>query len=497
MIVLLRRPAVGVALRRKRRPTGLRRSRSRAIAAGSMPSRRPRYTLGIRRRHPAGSSSRPACSACRNACWMYSVSGCTWNERFPPPIVSRKSKRIGNSSPNRAWTASPSSARGWSNTRSIDGISTRAPPNAEQQAVLLRHAIEAPAVVRRALDPGRTLPHPLPAPRRRIEERHDAERPRHRVARGRAAPPRRRPAWASRRRWCPGRNPSAAMSGRFQRSHTRQSTKNARLYCSPAPARGSRRRGCSPRCGETGSALPSAAGPHRRECRLARRARAPQPTTSTRPSSTRSARPRSRSTRLGVEKLRQRQPREKPNTGSSPPRNGATSASIRPRRPHRLAGADGQRRRKAPRQLSRRSLLVHARCSTRWQARSAPPAGRRRRRAAARRWRPSRPRTRRQSREHQRRGACRTRRHSPIVIRQSSFANRHSPIVTRRSPPGLLSMSHATPSMPASLPELCGDDVHRAPGSPRVAGDVRADRSEDRLAPPASRRRRESAGSRS
>ena len=121
MVVLPGGPAVGV-LRRRR--TAARRS---APPPGRGPSPRvdalpqAQVDARVRRRRPAGSSFRPACSACRSVCWMYSVSGCTWKDRLPPPIVSRKSKRMGNSSPKRACTASPSKARGWSKTRSIDG----------------------------------------------------------------------------------------------------------------------------------------------------------------------------------------------------------------------------------------------------------------------------------------------------------------------------------------------------------------------------------------
>ena len=53
---------------------------------------------------------------------------------------------------------------------------------AEQQAVFFRHAIEAPAVVLRAAVQVADFLHPLAAPRRGIEEGHDAERPRDRVA---------------------------------------------------------------------------------------------------------------------------------------------------------------------------------------------------------------------------------------------------------------------------------------------------------------------------
>ena len=91
--------------------------------------------------------------------------------------MSRKSNRIGNSSPKRAWTASPSSSRGWRKTRSSAGTSTRVGAEAEEQAVLLRHAVEAPGVVRRLPRQAADLLHPLPAPGAGVEEGHHPEGP--------------------------------------------------------------------------------------------------------------------------------------------------------------------------------------------------------------------------------------------------------------------------------------------------------------------------------
>src|SRR5258708_7337328 len=66
------------------------------------------------------------------------VSGCTWNERFPPSMVSRKSKRMGNSVPKRACTASPRSRRGCCRRNSIKAFFTCVPPAPGQKVVSSR-----------------------------------------------------------------------------------------------------------------------------------------------------------------------------------------------------------------------------------------------------------------------------------------------------------------------------------------------------------------------
>src|SRR5208337_4135183 len=58
----------------------------------------------------------------------------------------------------------------------------------QKQTVLLRHAIEAPAVVLRGAVQAAMLLHPLTAPRRGIEKRHHAKRPPDRLSQ--AAPDR-------------------------------------------------------------------------------------------------------------------------------------------------------------------------------------------------------------------------------------------------------------------------------------------------------------------
>src|SRR5215471_17451065 len=58
---------------------------------------------------------------------MYAFSGCTCKLRLPPSIVSKKSNRIGNSSPNAAYTFLPSSSLGFAKTRLIEGVSNVTP----------------------------------------------------------------------------------------------------------------------------------------------------------------------------------------------------------------------------------------------------------------------------------------------------------------------------------------------------------------------------------
>ena len=106
--------------------------------------------------------------------------------------------------------------------------STRVVAEAEQQAVLLGHAVEAPAVVRRLARQVADFLHPLAAPRAGIEEGHDAERP---ASRRREAAPEGVARDQLRRGRVVGveQEVDAVEQRALQRSAARQSTKNPRL----------------------------------------------------------------------------------------------------------------------------------------------------------------------------------------------------------------------------------------------------------------------------
>ena len=92
-------------------------------------------------------------------------------------MVSRKSKRMGKSLPKRASTGA---RRGLARAAQQDQVVGRKLEtdafHFQQQAVFLRHAVEAPAVVGHAPVQVAHVLHPLAAPGSGVEERHDAER---------------------------------------------------------------------------------------------------------------------------------------------------------------------------------------------------------------------------------------------------------------------------------------------------------------------------------
>ena len=178
VVVLLRRPPVDVALVGEGRSAAFLRAAqvARAWPRGRCPPSR----RGTRRRpspRRAGSSSRPACSASRSG------PGCTRSAGAPGARGCRRpscrGSRTGSGTRRRSARGPPRRAAraGGGRRGRWAGTSTRVGAEAEQQAVLLRHAVEAPGVVRRLLRQVADLLHPLPAPGAGVEERHDAEGP--------------------------------------------------------------------------------------------------------------------------------------------------------------------------------------------------------------------------------------------------------------------------------------------------------------------------------
>ena len=127
------------------------------------------------------------------------------SERLPPPMVSRKSNRIGNSAPKRACTVLAQQRAGAGTARRRAPGAPRRVAEVEQQAVLLGHAVEAPAVVDGSSSRSQTSFIHWPPHGAGSKKGTGLHGP------GRLGPARRArrrpgPAWARRGRWCRGRS---------------------------------------------------------------------------------------------------------------------------------------------------------------------------------------------------------------------------------------------------------------------------------------------------